>query len=82
MLNNYAVRMGLALLETVEYTGFLDDADIVIYAKEATERFFTAGVISGRPGNIFDPQGEATRAKLATMLNRFLEAIVREEENE
>jgi hypothetical protein len=30
-----------------------------------------AGVISGKPGNLFDPQGSATRAETAAMLHRF-----------
>ena len=75
MLDNYASRMGIALPETAEYQGFLDEADIADYAKEAIGRLFAAGVISGRPGNVFGPQGEATRAELAAMLSRFADAM-------
>ena len=82
MLNNYAVRMGLALLETRGYDGFVDHADIANYALEAIERFFKIGIVNGKPGGIFDPQGEATRAELATMLNGFMEAIIPKEQEE
>jgi hypothetical protein len=42
--------------------------------KKAIERFFKAGIISGKPGNVFDPKGDATRAEFAAMLMRFIEA--------
>ena len=78
MLNNYAVKMGLKLPVTREYTGFKDDADIANYAKDAIERFFKAGIISGKPGNVFDPKGDATRAEFATMLMGFLGTMEKE----
>ena len=48
------------------------------YAQEAIERFFRAGIINGKPGNLFDPKGEATRAEVAAMLESFLEAAGQE----
>ena len=77
MLINYAEKMGLELPATREYTGFNDDSNIAGFAKEAVERSFKAGIIVGKRGNVFDPKGEATRAELAAMLVRFLEAIPR-----
>ena len=65
---------GLTLPETRGYAGFADDADIANYAKEAIERFFAANIISGKPGEIFDPQGDATRAEVAVMLMKFLKS--------
>ena len=78
ILNNYIKYAGLTLPATREYTGFNDEADIANYAKEAIERFFMAGIISGKPGNTYDPQGSATRAEVATMIMRLLEAIAQE----
>jgi hypothetical protein len=75
MLNNYAIKMELKLPEPGAYTGFNDDEDIANYAKEAIERFFKAGIIAGKPGNIFDPQGKATRAEFAAMLHRVLKVV-------
>jgi hypothetical protein len=34
--------------------------------------YFEGEVISGKPGNLFDPKGSATRAELASMLYRFI----------
>jgi uncharacterized repeat protein (TIGR02543 family) len=75
ILDNYAEAMGLKLPITRNYPGFKDEADIANYALEAIERFFEAGIINGRPGEIFDPKGTATRAEAAAMLHRFLESI-------
>ena len=74
ILNNYAKFADITLPENREYQGFVDGADFAGYAMEAIERFFKADVIGGKPGNIFDPKGEATRAEFAAMLMRFLEA--------
>ena len=73
-MNRYAQKTGTKLPVIRDYPGFRDDADIANYAKEAIEAFFKAGIINGKPGNVFDPQGEATRAEVAAMLRRFLEA--------
>jgi hypothetical protein len=73
MLARYADSTGLELLAASrEYAGFADAADIAGYAAPAVEALCRAGVISGRPGNIFDPKGEATRAEVAAMLHRLL----------
>jgi len=75
ILNNYAEFAGIELPSTYEYTGFDDDVDIAGYAKCAVESFFMAGIIEGKPGNIFDPMGNATRAEVAALLHRFLDVI-------
>jgi hypothetical protein len=75
ILNNYANKKGLPLPETRDYPGFNDDRDIANYAKEAIERFFKAEVINGKPGNLFDPKGNATRAEVAAMLMNFLKTV-------
>jgi hypothetical protein len=75
LLNNYAKAIGAQLPATRSYNGFIDEANVANYAKEAIATFFRAGIISGRPGNLFDPKGTATRAEVAAMLQRFLEAI-------
>ena len=62
MLSRYADHMGMTLPTVRDYPGFIDDADIANYAKEAIERFFRAQIIGGYPDGDFKPQGEATRA--------------------
>ena len=72
ILNNFVNYQGLDLRETRQIVIFEDDAAIAAYAKDAVGRLVRAGVITGKPGNLFDPQGNATRAEYATMLMRFL----------
>jgi uncharacterized repeat protein (TIGR02543 family) len=74
-LMRYTDFAGLKLPAVRDYTGFADDADVANYAKEAIEAFFKAGIINGKGNNLADPKGAATRAEVATMLNRFIEAI-------
>jgi len=74
ILDNYAEFAGLNLPAVKEYQAFADNSNIAGYAGGAVERLFKAGVIGGKPGNIFDPKGKATRAEVAAMLTRFITA--------
>jgi hypothetical protein len=74
ILNNYAEHAGLTLPEAREYTGFDDEADIENYAKDAIEKFFKSGIINGKGANEFGATGEATRAEVAVMLMKMIEA--------
>ncbi|MCL2046461.1 MAG: S-layer homology domain-containing protein [Oscillospiraceae bacterium] len=67
--------IGITLPEVRNYIRFIDDSDIANYAQEAIERFYTAGIISGYPNGSFNPKGEATRAEVATMLMKYIEAM-------
>ncbi|MDR1615989.1 MAG: S-layer homology domain-containing protein, partial [Syntrophomonadaceae bacterium] len=51
---------------------FADDAQISDWAKDAVKAIQRAGVISGKPGNRFDPQGSATRAEASAILHKFI----------
>jgi hypothetical protein len=35
---------------------------------------YMKGIVAGRPGKLFDPRGQATRAEVAAMLRRFAES--------
>lgn len=72
LLDNYIIVASLRLPSQRESQMFTDQMDIRNYAKEAIDRFFRAMVINGRPNGTFDPQGNATRAELATMLSQFI----------
>jgi hypothetical protein len=56
-----------------EYRGFDDDAEIASYAREAVEFCYRTGIINGKPGNRFDPTGQATRAEVAAILRSMME---------
>jgi hypothetical protein len=73
ILAKYADLIEKNLPPVRDYIRFNDEADTTNYAKEAIERFFRAGIISGRPHNLFDPKATATRAEVAAILHRFIE---------
>jgi len=54
---------------------FADQAAVSAYAADAVSALTAQGLINGKPGNLFDPQGTATRAEFAAVLNRFCEAV-------
>ncbi|MDL2288347.1 S-layer homology domain-containing protein [Oscillospiraceae bacterium OttesenSCG-928-F05] len=74
MLVRFMELMGIELPALREARDFGDMDDISDYAKDAVMALYQAGIIEGRGGGIFDPQGEATRAELAALLHRFLVA--------
>ena len=79
-------EMAVMIINFQEFTGkkpadvnternFADDNDISSWAKEAVKKLTKQGMINGKPGNLFDPKGEATRAEFAAILHRFLESV-------
>ena len=54
---------------------FADTNAISDYAKDAVLYCYVNGIVTGKPGNLFDPKGSATRAEAAAMFNRFIEFI-------
>ena len=68
MLNRYADLQKLNLPAVKEKPQFYDEIDITSYARESVERFYKAGVVSGKLANSFDPLGNATRAELAAVM--------------
>ena len=75
MLTNYVIYKGYALpSETTSV--FNDETDISSWAFEAVKMIQAAGIVSGRPGNLYDPKGTATRAEVATVFSRFVEVYI------
>jgi len=74
MMAHFISHMGY-VLPSGEATAFADQDAISTWAQEAIYFMQTAGIIQGRPGNVFDPQGTATRAEVAAIIHRFLEMI-------
>ncbi|MDR1820916.1 MAG: S-layer homology domain-containing protein [Oscillospiraceae bacterium] len=50
---------------------FADAAQVSSWAVEAVQWCYANGIISGKGGNLFDPQASATRAEIAAMTRRF-----------
>jgi hypothetical protein len=51
---------------------FIDEANIGAWAKESVSAMYAAGILSGKPGELFDPQSTATRAEIAATLHRLI----------
>lgn len=56
-------------------TDYADESTIASYAVTAVDWARDTGVITGRDGNVFDPNGRATRAQAAVILHRYLELL-------
>ena len=65
----YALKLG----EKVE---FKDAGLISSWAAADVEYCQRAGIINGKPGGVFDPKANATRAENATVMKRMVEAII------
>ncbi len=78
MTQNYAKATGYTLPVSTQVVTFADSAKIAAYAKDAVKAIQQAGIMQGKGGNIFDPQGTATRGEAATILRRFVELVIDE----
>lgn len=52
---------------------FADESTIAPYAADAVDWARANGIVGGKEGNRFDPQGNATRAQVATILRNYME---------
>ncbi|MCL2350830.1 MAG: S-layer homology domain-containing protein [Defluviitaleaceae bacterium] len=75
MLVNYLEYMQMPLPSNPAQN-FSDEALISGWALDAVGILQRAGVIGGRPGNLFEPQGLATRAEVATIFAQVITAYV------
>jgi hypothetical protein len=73
LIYRYAAQTDTEFREARPYDGFADADKIAGYADEAVKALYCAGIISGKPDGVFDPQGKATRAEVAAIIRRFLE---------
>jgi len=77
ILYNFMKYMGLTLSQSeADNEAFADEEEISNYAREAVAAMQRAGIINGKNGNRFDPNGTASRAEVAAMLERFVSSIV------
>lgn len=72
MIKRYADYKGIILPEINAAVTFNDDAEIASWAKAEVVAMQKAGIINGKPGNIFVPRGNATRAEACKMISELL----------
>lgn len=73
MLYNYTAWKGYKP-RAVMAPDFTDAGSVSAWAKEAVEAFAAAGILSGKPGDYADPQGEANRAEAAVIFALLIRA--------
>lgn len=73
MLYKYIVNENIDIQQAETIVVFKDYTSISAYAKHAVVYMQKTGLINGRNDGSFDPQGLATRAEVATIMERFAE---------
>ena len=60
-------------------TPFTDKGALSAWAVQAVHWAASGGLVTGRPGNLFDPSTQTTRAETAALLTRYLQQAPQEE---
>ena len=76
ILFRYAQAKGYDVSARADLSGFPDAGDILPYAQEAMAWAVAEGLLQGFEDDTLRPQGNATRAQIATILMRFCEGVV------
>ena len=74
ILYRYAKTKGWDVSGASELGAFADGGRVSDWAARAMEWACGEGLITGKTGGLLDPQGQASRAEVATMLMRLLES--------
>lgn len=74
MLYNYAKYKGYDVTASAGLSKFADNASVSTWAQPAMQWAVAEGYISGMGDNQLAPQGTATRAEIASVIMRFMEA--------
>lgn len=68
MLERYLKVLGMDTEQFANNLAFNDTAKISDYAVNGVNLLTNMGVVNGKPGNVFDPQGDLTRGQMAKIL--------------
>lgn len=74
MLYNYAKYRGYDVTASADLSAFADTASVSAWAQPAMQWAVAEGYISGMGDSQLAPQGTATRAEIASVIMRFMEA--------
>lgn len=77
MIYRYAQALKLVGNTTAGKLDFADADSVNDWASEAMSWLTANGILIGKPGNLLDPQGNATRAEVSAVLERFVEFAVK-----
>lgn len=76
MLSNYMDFKGLELPQS-QTRRFADEDEISPWALEAVQALHGINIVTGKGNNVFDPQGTASRAEVATVFIRLIEYLAK-----
>ena len=68
MLSNFSDKIGIQFEAEPQELTFSDSHLMSSWAKPAIQRIANEGIMTGKPGNLFDPLGTATRAEAARII--------------
>ena len=77
MLYRYAQYKGYDVTAEGSLTSFPDEKDVASWSKTAVTWAVSHGLIAGTGQGTLDPQGNASRAEVATILMRFCQNLVK-----
>ena len=75
ILYRYAASIGIDTSARADISGYPDARNVSSYATDAMRWAVAMGLINGSEGKLL-PQGNATRAQVATILMRFIQNVV------
>lgn len=73
MLYRYAKMKGYDVSASADISGYADASSVSSWATDAMRWAVSAGLINGRTATTLAPQGNATRAEVASILMRFMQ---------
>lgn len=77
MLWRYAGDLGMDVTAGGDLTAYTDSGSISGYAEEAMQWAVGTGLLTGKGRGVLDPGGNATRAEVATIMERLVGIIVK-----
>ena len=75
ILYRYMEKLGFNTSKRTSLSSFSDNTRVSSWAKDAMEWAVATGLITGKTGGVLDPRGNATRAEVATILERLIRAM-------
>ncbi len=77
MIYRYVQALGMDTGDTTSLADFNDSGDVASWAEDAMEWAVANGIVQGKGNNALVPEATATRAEVATIMERLVEYIVK-----
>lgn len=77
IIYRYAENIGMDTKTEEDFDNFKDKEEVSEWAKEAIGWAVNSGIVSGKPDELLDPQGYATRAEVAVIYQRLIGLMIK-----